>query len=240
MNSLIGGSQMLPRLPVLFRDHSTMAARLGSHRPIASNGKVLSADSGLCLRCRARSSAATAMVNSISNRHDTTLVCSSDSGKIGRSMFATGSASRPIKVSALSVGTFQLSINVQSVSQLRSLCRWGGAVLDVEPDAERHESPFDLRSASPCKCDSTMTEETAGFVAMKKSQSRFDVWAHRYRISVVSNPTTHAAITAAVIQPIIVIHRDKVNLAITRVSLANFIITTIIGAAITPLMTALQ
>ena len=52
-------------------------------------------------------------------------------------------------------------------------------------------------------------------------------------------PITHNAITAPVVQPITLSHGGKVKRAITRGSLANFIITTIIGAAITPLAIAL-
>ena len=61
-----------------------------------------------------------------------------------------------------------------------------------------------------------------------------------YRASDAINPTTQTAITAAVIQPTIFSQDDKVKRPITRGSLAKFIITTMIGAAITPLMTALQ
>jgi hypothetical protein len=43
-----------------------------------------------------------------------------------------------------------------------------------------------------------------------------------------------------VIQPIILILSGRVNRAVTRGSVANFIITAMIGAAMTPLMTALQ
>ena len=55
-----------------------------------------------------------------------------------------------------------------------------------------------------------------------------------------NNPTTQSAITAAVIQPTIFNQSDKVKRPITRGLLAKFIITTMIGATITPLMTALQ
>jgi 4-hydroxy-3-methylbut-2-en-1-yl diphosphate synthase IspG/GcpE len=85
-----------------------------------------------------------------------------------------------------------------------------------------------------------MTEGTAGFVAMKKSQCRLSVRTRRYMSSVMNIPITHIAITEAVVQPITLSHADKVKRAIMLGLLANFIITTIIGAAITPLMTALQ
>jgi hypothetical protein len=62
---------------------------------------------------------------------------------------------------------------------------------------------------------------------------------HRYRASEAINPTTQSAITAAVIQPTIFSQRDKVNRPITRGLLAKFIITPMIGATITPSMTAL-
>ena len=61
-----------------------------------------------------------------------------------------------------------------------------------------------------------------------------------YRANDAINPTTQTAITAAVIQPTIFSQDDKVKRPITRGSLAKFIITTMIGAAITPLMTALR
>jgi hypothetical protein len=56
----------------------------------------------------------------------------------------------------------------------------------------------------------------------------------------MNNPTTQSAITAAVIQPTIFSQSDKVKRPITRGLLAKFIITAMIGATITPLMTALQ
>jgi hypothetical protein len=52
--------------------------------------------------------------------------------------------------------------------------------------------------------------------------------------------TTDGAITAAVIQPVTLSHAGKVKRAITRGLLAKLIITAMMGAAITPLMTALQ
>jgi hypothetical protein len=84
-----------------------------------------------------------------------------------------------------------------------------------------------------------MTEETTGFVAMKKSQCPH-IRQTFYMSSVMNIPITHSAITAAVIQPITLSHAGKVKRAITRGLLANLIITVMIGAAITPLMTALQ
>ena len=62
----------------------------------------------------------------------------------------------------------------------------------------------------------------------------------RYRIMVPNRPMTQRAITKAVVQPITLIQSGSVNRPITRGLVANFIITTMIGAAITPLMTALQ
>ena len=61
-----------------------------------------------------------------------------------------------------------------------------------------------------------------------------------YEASDAANPTTQSAITAAVIQPTTFSQRDNVKRPITRGLLAKCIITTIIGAAITPLMIALQ
>ena len=66
------------------------------------------------------------------------------------------------------------------------------------------------------------------------------VRAYRYISSVMNIPITHSAITAAVIQPITLSHGGKVKRAITWGLLAKLIITAMMGAAITPLMTALQ
>jgi hypothetical protein len=56
---------------------------------------------------------------------------------------------------------------------------------------------------------------------------------------VANKPITQKA-SAAVNQPITVIQTGKVDRAITAGSPASLIITTMIGAAITPFMTALQ
>ena len=53
-------------------------------------------------------------------------------------------------------------------------------------------------------------------------------------------PITHSGITAAVAQPITLSHAGKVKRAIMRGLLTKFIITAMMGAAITPSMTALQ
>jgi hypothetical protein len=62
----------------------------------------------------------------------------------------------------------------------------------------------------------------------------------RYRNIVPNRPTTQKAMTTAVTHPIILIQSGRVKCDITRGSVVNFIITTMIGAAMTPLMTALQ
>ena len=105
------------------------------------------------MRLRARPAPATVSVNSISNRHDTTFACSSDCGKLDRPVSDTYLASRPISVSARSVGTFHLRTG--------SGCR---------TRSETPDAPFDLRVASPW-CEGTISGVPTSFDARKKSHS---------------------------------------------------------------------
>jgi hypothetical protein len=68
-----------------------------------------------------------------------------------------------------------------------------------------------------------------------------DAWQTGAYITIVVNkPTTQNAITTTVTQPSIFSGRERVKSPITRLLLASSIINAMIGATITPLMTALQ